>query len=67
MVAAKMSIVGDKREIPDRRINDVPLNFNRRARPDRRINNILVEWIPINRIVSHPSSFRAYMKYSDRR
>ncbi len=57
-----MTIVGDRRFIPDRRIKNQLLNYNRRVRSDRRLNNILVEWVPNSEIVLQPSLFRAYMK-----
>jgi hypothetical protein len=67
MAAAEMTIVGDRRFIPDRRILNKPLNYNRRVRPDRRLNNILVDWIPKNEIVLQPSLFKAYMKTKTRK
>ena len=57
-----MTITGDRRFIPDRRIRNQPLSYNRRVRPDRRLNNIFVEWVPGNEIVLQPSLFKAYMK-----
>lgn len=62
-----MTIVGDRRYIPDRRIRNQPLVYNRRVRPDRRLNNIILEWIPNNEIVSQPSLFKAYMKTNTRK
>ena len=67
MAAANMTIVGDKREILDRRITNEPLSYNRRVRPDRRLNNIYVEWIPNYEIVLHPPLFKAFMKGSKRK
>ena len=67
MAAANMTIVGDKREILDRRIKNQPLSCHRRVRPDRRLNNIYVEWIPNNEIVFHPPLFKVFMKGSDRK
>jgi hypothetical protein len=62
MAETKMTIVGDRRFITDRRINSQPFNSNRRFRPDRRLNNLLVEWIPSNEVVLHPHLFKAYMR-----
>ena len=67
MVAAEMTIVGDRRCIPDRRTHTQPSNFNRRVRPDRRLNNILVDWVPNNEIVLQPTLFKAYMKTNTRK
>jgi hypothetical protein len=67
MAAAKMTIVGDRRFIPERRTHNLPLTYNRRVRPDRRLNNIFVEWVPNNEIVLQPSLFKAYMKTKTRK
>lgn len=66
-LAAKMTIVGDRRFIPDRRTRDEPGIHDRRVRPDRRLNSIIVEWIPGNEVLLQPSLFRAYMKTKTRK
>lgn len=54
MAMTEMTITGDKREIPDRRIKDQPMNYNRRIRPDRRLNNIGVEELHPEVLIRHP-------------
>jgi hypothetical protein len=52
----------ERRNKADRRHNDLERErsvvFNRRRFPDRRLNSILVEWISVKQVKSHPASER---------
>ena len=67
MVVENMTIVGDRRFIPDRRSTNKPSIYNRRVRPDRRLNSIIVDWVPNNEVLLQPSLFKAYMKAKTRK
>jgi hypothetical protein len=63
----KMTIVGDRRFIRDRRTTNKPWIYSRRVRPDRRLNSIIVEWVPNNEVLLQPSLFKAYIKTKTRK
>ena len=67
MAAAKMTIVGDRRFVPDRRTINTTWTNNRRVRPDRRLNSIIAEWVTKNEVLLQPSLFKAYMKTKTRK
>jgi hypothetical protein len=60
LAAAKMTIVGDKRHVPDRRISNQPYYSNRRYRPCRRLNNISVKEVHMDTFIRPPYLWLAF-------
>jgi hypothetical protein len=54
----------ERRDSRDRRAyvaaRDKSHGNNRRRHPDRRLNNIMVEWIPMGHVHSHPVTRRLF-------
>jgi hypothetical protein len=60
----------DRRQLTDRRSYNTKQEQaypnNRRRFPDRRLNNILAEWVPINRVHTHPATGSVFTNFLNR-